>query len=333
VGVTQQVHETEAGNRRQQAEQNGARQIPEAHPVRRRIAVAVVAIVVLGAGWYGSWSYAHAYYVYRGFAPVTDPKGVQGGTLVNLRVWSSALHERRTVLVYLPPGYFRGAAHGHRYPVLYLLHPSMGQVGNYIYAGALPARIDGLLHDHRIPPYISVIPDGHGPDHEWANASNGNFESYVLNVVHYMDRHYSTVRNRSGRAIGGLSMGGYGAANIALQHVAMFSEFASWSGYFTQALFHGPPFAGRYSARVAANSPAAYVPRMRAELRRFPIRAFLYQGKHDDVPLGLMLSFARELRAAGGQVRTAVYPGAHNWRLWHPHFTQVLAWFGQGFRR
>jgi enterochelin esterase-like enzyme len=299
----------------------------------RRLVVAVVALVVLGGGWYGSWSYAHNYYVYRGFAPITDPKGVEAGTLVTAGVWSSALHQRRTVLIYLPPGYFRGAAQGRRYPVLYLLHPSMGQVGNYVYAGALPARIDGLVHEHRIPPYISVIPDGHGPDHEWANASNGNFEGYVLNVVHYVDQHYSTIRNRSGRALGGLSMGGYGAANIALRHLGTFSEFASWSGYFTQQLFHGPPFVGKYAARAAANSPALYVPRMHAELHRLPLRAFMYQGTHDDVPLRLMLGFARELRAAGGHVQTAVYAGPHNWRLWHAHFTQVLAWFGENFGR
>jgi enterochelin esterase-like enzyme len=298
----------------------------------RRLAIAIVALGVLGAGWYGTWSYAHNYYVYRGFAPVKDAKGVTPGKLVTLRVWSSALHAHRTVLIYLPPGYSRGAARGHRYPVLYLLHPSMGQVGNYVYAGALPARIDGLLHDHRIPPYISVIPDGHGPDHEWANASNGNFESYVLNVVHYVDAHYSTIANRSGRAIGGLSMGGYGAANIALHHLGMFSEFASWSGYFTQQLFHGPPFNGRYARRIAANSPALYVPRMHAQLQRLPLRAFMYQGTRDDVPLRLMLTFARELRAAGAHVQTAVYPGGHSWRLWHPHFTQVLAWIGRGFR-
>lgn len=299
----------------------------------RRLSIAIVALAVLGAGWYGTWSYAHNYYVYRGFAPVTDPKGVAPGRLVTANVWSQALHARRTVLIYLPPGYARGAAQGHRYPVLYLLHPSMGQVGNYVYAGALPARIDGLLHDHRIPPYISVIPDGHGPDHEWANASNGNFENYVLDVVHYIDQHYSTLADRTGRAIGGLSMGGYGAANIALHHLQMFSAFGSWSGYFTQQLFHGPPFAGRYESRIRANSPALYVRHMHAQLHRFPLRAFMYQGTKDDVPLRLMLGFAHELRAAGAQVKTAVYPGGHSWRLWHPHFTQVLAWFGQGFPR
>src|SRR5690348_15789122 len=116
----------------------------------RRIAVAIVAVAVLAGGWYGAWSYAHAYYVYRGFAPIHDPKGVKSGRLVNAKVWSPALQERRTVLIYLPAGYAQGAAQGHRYPVLYLLHPSMGHVGDYIYAGAVPARIDGLVHDHKI---------------------------------------------------------------------------------------------------------------------------------------------------------------------------------------
>ena len=46
-----------------------------------------------------------------------------------------------------------------------------------------------------------------------------------------VDRRYRTIRSGSGRAIGGLSEGGYGALNIGLHHPGRFRVIESWSGY------------------------------------------------------------------------------------------------------
>jgi S-formylglutathione hydrolase FrmB len=83
----------------------------------------------------------------------------------------------------------------------------------------------------------------------------------------YVDGHYRTIANRAGRAIVGLSAGGYGAADIGLGHPSAFSVVESWSGYFeptdpsgTQALDLGS---------VAANRAASVHARASALARQF----------------------------------------------------------------
>ncbi|HYZ28790.1 MAG TPA: alpha/beta hydrolase-fold protein [Thermoleophilaceae bacterium] len=300
--------------------------------MRRRVMVAALALAVFVTGSYGTWSYARNYYLYRGFPVVHDAPGIARGREVRMRIWSNALHSEREVLVYLPPHYFRGAREGRRYPVLYLLQASVMQPTNYLKVGGLGPRIDSLVDAHRIPPYISVMPAGNGRDHEWANAAAGNFDGYVMDVVHAVDKRFSTVPNRTGRIVAGLSEGGYGAINVGLHHLRTFSGIESWSGYYVQP--GGYPFVGAYKARIAANSPALYVPGLSGRLHRLPLRAFMYMGSGERWPsVPDMLAFATRLRAAGARiVDTAIYPGKHNWKLWRPHIPHMLVWAGQGFR-
>jgi S-formylglutathione hydrolase FrmB len=300
--------------------------------VTRRLTIAVLALAIFATGCYGTWSYARNYYLYRGFPVVHDPVGIPRGREVILKIWSKALHKEREVLVYLPPHYFHGAREGHRYPVLYLLQASVMQPTNYLKVGGLGPRIDTMVNAHRSAPYISVMPAGNGRDHEWANAAAGNYDSYVMDVVHAIDKRFSTIPNRTGRIVAGLSEGGYGAINVGLHHLRTFSGLESWSGYYVQP--GGYPFVGPFKARIAANSPALYVGGLRAQLHRYPLRAFMYMGAAEHYPnVPMMMAFARELRADGARiVDTAVYPGRHNWKLWRPHIPHMLVWAGQGFR-
>ena len=79
--------------------------------------------------------------------------------------------------------------------------------------------------------------------------------------------------------IAGLSMGGYGAVNIALRHLNLFSVVESWSGYFTQT--PTGPFAGATPAALRANSPAAYVHTLWSQLTADPIHVLLYISRTD----------------------------------------------------
>ena len=116
-------------------------------------------------------------------------------------------------------------------------------------------------------------------DTEWANTSRGRFASGVIDLVRSVDSTWPTVRNRAGRAIAGLSMGGYGAVNIALRHLSLFSVVESWSGYFTQT--PTGPFAGATPAQLWANSPAAYVHTLWSQLTADPIHMLLYISRTD----------------------------------------------------
>jgi enterochelin esterase-like enzyme len=292
---------------------------------------AAVALLAL-AGLHGAWSYAHGFYLYRGFPPPRDPAGVSTGRLAEVSFQSAALHGRRDYYIYLPPGYTREAATGARFPVVYLLHGAPGWPQRFTEAGDLGVRIDTLLAHHRIRPFLVVMPDGrngtYGADTEWANTRSGRYESYVLDTVHAVDRRRATLPDRRDRAIGGNSAGGYGAANIALRHLSTFGLFQSWSGYFLQT--PTGPFKDASVAALRANSPDDYVGRLRAQLRREPLDAVLYGGSHDPDTRQLP-GFAARLRAAGARVETMVRPGRHDWALWRAMMPAMLRWLSARF--
>jgi Putative esterase len=192
---------------------------------------------------------------------------------VQVHFYSRALHERRSYLIYLPPGYTTAAAHGRRFPVMYSLHAPPGRPDGYVLAGGLGIRMDALIAAGRVQPFLAALPYGKsgvlGNDTEWANTKVGAYESFVLDTVRAVDSRWATEAGRRGRGIAGLSEGGYGAANIALHHPGVFGVFESWSGYFEQT--PTLPFAGASPAVLWANSPSAYVPALGPLLRHEPM--------------------------------------------------------------
>ncbi len=113
------------------------------------------------------------------------------------------------------------------YPVLYLLH---GRQGNEDYWVEL-----------RVPEYaagydlIVVIPDA-GPSWfvNWVESYEGqknNWEDYVTkDLIGYVDTHFRTIASREGRAIGGKSMGGYGALMLSFRNPELFCSTSSIAG-------------------------------------------------------------------------------------------------------
>lgn len=292
-----------------------------------RLLAVLIALAWVVVGIVAAYTYGHRYSLYRGFpAPVT-PKGVSRGQVSDVHFFSAALHGEKRYVVYLPPGYAGEAARGRRFPVLYLLHGDPGRPEIFVRAGALAVEEDVLLHEHRIKPMIVVMPAGKsglfgGTGTEWANAQEGAYESYVLDVVRDVDRRFSTVRNRQGRGIGGLSEGGFGALNITLRNLSEFSVAQSWSGYFNET--RSGPFSHAPEAEIRANSPAKYVPGMAAQVRRLGYRAWIYQGTLDGNSPAHIQHMSAELHAAGAEVHYGFFPGGHDWGLWRAQLPRML---------
>jgi enterochelin esterase-like enzyme len=289
----------------------------------RHAPLLAVALVWLVIGLGGAYSYWENYYLHRGFGPVALLKDAGRGRQLIVHFYSPALGRTADYLVYLPPHY---APRSHRYPVLYLLHGTPGSPQVFQAVAHIYDHLDNLLALRRIRPMILVMPDGRidgntFSDSEWANTPSGNFQSYVVEVVHNVDRRFATLDQRRYRMIAGFSMGGFGALNIGLHNLALFGSIEVWSGYFQET--RSGVFAHATSAELYDNSPREYVPRLRAEFERYPVRIFLYVG--DDDPLGrYTVPMAAELRAAGADASAAVYPGGHDWRLWIGHESQML---------
>lgn len=292
----------------------------------RRVLLAFGAVWVV-VGGYGLWSYVSDYYVYRGFGPPRDPSGVVAGRLEHVRFWSSALDGERSYDIYLPAGYAAAVARGQRFGVLYLLHGSPGWPKLFFQAGALGVAQDTALARRQLRPFLIVAPDGRDGtvvgDTEWADTPHGNYESFVLDVVHAVDRRWPTSADRAHRVLAGNSMGAYAAANLALRRRTTFGAFEVWSGYFTQT--RTGVFEHATAAELAANSPLDLA---RAAGRSGPpLRANVYVGASDPDAAQLR-PFVRALRANGTPTTATVLAGGHDWRLWRAQTPAMLRWAG-----
>jgi S-formylglutathione hydrolase FrmB len=224
---------------------------------------------------------------------------------------SGTVHAR----VVLPRGY---ATSGKRYPVVYFLH---GLPAN---AGAYEGNDWMLDATERAGPAILVIPQGareSDTDPEYLNWGAGrNWETYVADEVPaYVDAHFRTIRSRAGRALVGVSAGGYGATILGLHHLGRFSVIESWSGYFhptdptgTTALPRGP-----------AATAHTFVQSVRRDERTRTTFLAFYVGRGDRRFLAENLQFDRELTAAHVPHVFDVYRGAHTTTLWRSH---AVAW-------
>jgi len=114
-----------------------------------------------------------------------------------------------------------------RYPVLYLLH---GLTGHYNDWFSRTNVADYAAH-YRL---IVVTPEGNDSWYiDSVTAPSEKYESYILNeVVPDVQARYRTIEARYGRAIAGLSMGGYGAIKFGLKSPFTFAFVGSMSGAF-----------------------------------------------------------------------------------------------------
>jgi enterochelin esterase-like enzyme len=252
------------------------------------------------------------------------------GTIVNDSLVSSALGgQKRTILVYLPPTYNLHMGQNKRYPVLYLLHGSPGQAHDWFSAGKADQSANTLIALGKIPELIMVLPDGNGrlgATSEWANSYDQRqlIETYVANdVVKYIDSKYRTIPDAAHRAIGGLSMGGFGATNIAVHHPDIFGSVITLGGYY----YAEGGIWGNNAAYMKQNSPADVLP---AKRQAWILHFFLGAGTLDQPYYTDTLQFARELDRLHILYHFDLQKGYHSWKIWQTQMYNALLWLHWG---
>jgi putative tributyrin esterase len=237
-----------------------------------------------------------------------------------LRYFSPALGRQTAANVILPEGEQRPP-----YAVLYLLH---GLSDDY----TIWHRRTSIERYAAEYPLIVVMPDG-GRGF-YCDAKIGDaWETAILgDLVGTIDRLFPTRATRAGRAIGGLSMGGYGAIKLALKHPDRFVSAVSHSGALHVAHSTGtrdPEHpVSQLLRRILGDNPQGGLEDCFALAERLPRAdrpALRIDCGVEDVLLPANREFHAHLEAIGYPHEYAEFPGGHDWSYWDLHVREALA--------
>ncbi|HWC34518.1 MAG TPA: alpha/beta hydrolase family protein [Mycobacteriales bacterium] len=143
-----------------------------------------------------------------------------------------ALGRAITVRILLPVDYQPEAKPG--YPVLYLYPGTSGHSYDWMTVGdapktTAPYRLITVSSD------IGFNGDGGGWFTNWVDTKTAlgpsQWETYDIDeLIPWIDSNFDTIRSRAGRAVAGLSQGGYGSTELAARHPDLFVMDGSFSG-------------------------------------------------------------------------------------------------------
>ncbi len=159
--------------------------------------------------------------------------------------------------IVLPRGY---ESSDRRYPVLYLLHGLSQNCQAWSRQGV---GFYAPLFD-----MIIVMPDaGNSWYVNWAQSDGGqknDWEDHIVrDLIGHVDANYRTIARREGRAINGLSMGGYGGLTLGLRHPDLFVSIGSHSGTLEYASGHMERIRSEVQPRGRQRSPGQEARRRR----------------------------------------------------------------------
>jgi enterochelin esterase-like enzyme len=161
--------------------------------------------------------------------------GVPRGAIARHAFHSNIANDDRDFFVYTPPGY--DARRPQPYPVLYILHGLGDDAERWVGAGAAHVILDNLIASGKAVPMVMVSPLGYGTSQGPAGGrGHENILGYnrilLDEVMPTVDRAYNVSKDRTQRAIAGLSMGGAEALYVGLNNLDKFAWISSFSGAF-----------------------------------------------------------------------------------------------------
>lgn len=169
--------------------------------------------------------------------------GIPHGTIDTVVYDSKTVGTKRKATIYTPPGYSKDK----KYPVLYLLHGIGGDEKEWLNGGQPQVILDNLYAENKLEPMIVVMPNGRAMKNDRAVGNIfdkdkveafSTFEKDLLNdLIPFIEKKYSVLKDREYRAIAGLSMGGGQSLNFGLGNLDKFA----WVGGFSSAPNTKPP--------------------------------------------------------------------------------------------
>ncbi|HLY92042.1 MAG TPA: alpha/beta hydrolase-fold protein [Candidatus Angelobacter sp.] len=231
----------------------------------------------------------------------------------------------------LPPAY--DASPGKRFPVLYFLH-GLGGDQSFLASSGASSVIEDAWEQKRVGEFVIITPQGENSF--YINSRDGHVlyeDFFVHEFIPQMERRSRISNSRSGRAIEGVSMGGYGALRLAFKYPQMFVSVGAHMPALRQQLPHGAADTGLTAfLGTAFGSPlnerfwqenTPFVFARTANLQSLKI--YFDCGDHD------MYGFdagTRQLDRLLSERHVAheahIYPGGHNWQFVAEHLDESL---------
>ncbi len=279
---------------------------------------------------------------------------VAGSAAAQSRIDCSALnsHILKQVVhycVYLPAGYDAGATQHppRRYPVLYFLH-GLGDNEQTLFKSGGWTLLEDLRNQHKMGDFLIVAPEGRRSF--YINSADGSvrYSDFLLQeFIPQIESKYRILPGRAGRAISGISMGGYGALRFAFSHPELFSAVSAQSAALItespqtldSASRAGAPLAGVLGAVFGKpinvphwndNSPFVLAKRNAAALRKTAIYFNCGQDDNYGFEKGAA-ALHEELQKEGVKHEYHPYPGDHSLTYFLSHFAEVMEFHSQAF--
>ncbi len=232
---------------------------------------------------------------------------------------SAVVGDQRDFYVYTPPGYDpRGKQ---SYPVLYLLHGFSDDASGWTAVGRAYVILDNLIAQGKTKPMVVVMPLGYGAPEilrggfgafrntELRDRNFAKFSEALLGeVLPRVESAYLVNKDRSSRAIAGLSMGGSESLLTGLNNADKFA----WIGAFSS---------GGLPEEFDKDFPGLNA-KANDELKLLWIACGV-----DDRLIELNRKLRAWLEAKGVRKVDIETPGAHTWMVWRRNlsaFTPLL---------
>lgn len=251
--------------------------------------------------------------------------------------------------VLLPSGYDTDGSKqpAPRYPVLYFLH-GLGENEQTLFNTGGWNLIEDLRQQHKISDLLIVAPEARRSF--YINSADGHVlysDFFLREFMPAIEHKYRIRPGREGRAITGVSMGGYGALRLAFAHPELFSSVSAQSAalmidspqQLDQAMRSGSPLGSVLGAVFGdpidvphwrENNPFVLAKEHPAELRRLAI--YFNCGQADDY------GFEKGARALDRQLQAEriphefhLYRGDHSLAYFMAHMGETLEFHSRVF--
>lgn len=261
---------------------------------------------------------------------------------------SEVLKQEVHYCVYLPANYDPTTTKlKPRYPVLYFLH-GLGDNEQTLFNSGGWTVLDDLKHRGKIGDFLIVAPEGRRSF--YINSADGSVrysDFFLREFIPHIEARYRVLPRREGRAISGISMGGYGALRFAFAHPEMFSAVSAQSAALITetprdldtAAHSGAPLAKVLAAVFGnpidvphwnENSPFVLAKKNSAGLRKLSI--YFNCGQEDNYGFDKgAAALHQQLLNQGIRHEYHSYPGDHSLSYFLSHFPEVMEFHSKAF--